>query len=346
MAAAESCLDRPGLLDAFDQHVDAVAAPKQLAVEHHGRHAEHAEHFGLVDDAVMLGACGAMDVGFELAGRATAGRDDVRDCGEIVDLELMAPEPTKHRVVIRTEEAVLLGEQHADAGIERVVDPPGPFHDEPPRIGIAPSVHIGVAHLAPEMRRALFHGPHEFGNAQRIGQPFELDAVRLLEFEQALVGHECVGALVIGVDTHAGAWHWQIPFIRAALPARRGAGAQIGRKKKTIAPGPSDGRSFPFGRQKSQSLPLLFGAETTTFPSEIDGLTAMERTRFEPFGEQLVSATDTQPRSRGSKLLLRVGTGLFWSLVAGIVLARAAFFEPGVYDGFSRVASLAKSLIF
>ncbi|WP_349630356.1 hypothetical protein [Bradyrhizobium canariense] len=59
-----------------------------------------------------------------------------------------------------------------------------------------------------------------------------------------------------------------------------------------------------------------------------------------------MSATDTQPRSRGSKLLLRVGTGLFWSLVAGIVLARAAFFEPGVYDSFSRVASLAKSLVF
>ena len=72
----------------------------------------------------------------------------------------------------------------------------------------------------------------------------------------------------------------------------------------------------------------------------------MERTGLSLSASNLVSATDTQPRSRGSKLLLRVGTGLFWSLVAGIVLARAAFFEPGVYDGFSRVASLAKSLIF
>ncbi|QOZ10693.1 hypothetical protein XH96_26570 [Bradyrhizobium sp. CCBAU 51765] len=109
----------------------------------------------------------------------------------------------------------------------------------------------------------------------------------------------------------------------------------------------SNGRSFPSRGQKRQSLPLPFGAETTTFPSEFDGLArVMERTGFEPFGEQLVSATDTQPRSRTSKLLLRAGTGLFWSLVAGIVLARAAFFEPGVYDGFSRVASLAKSLIF
>jgi hypothetical protein len=72
----------------------------------------------------------------------------------------------------------------------------------------------------------------------------------------------------------------------------------------------------------------------------------MDRTGFEPFGEQMVSATDAQPKSRASKLLLRAGTGLFWSLVAAIVLARAAFFEPGVYDGFSHVAMLAKSLIF
>ena len=72
----------------------------------------------------------------------------------------------------------------------------------------------------------------------------------------------------------------------------------------------------------------------------------MERSGFEPFGEQLVSATDSPPKSRASKLLLRTGTTLFWSLVAGIVLARATFFEPGVYDSFSRVASLAKSLIF
>lgn len=72
----------------------------------------------------------------------------------------------------------------------------------------------------------------------------------------------------------------------------------------------------------------------------------MERTGFEPFGEQLASATVAEPKSRASKLLLRTGTGLFWSLVAAIVLARAAFFEPGVYDSFSHVASLAKSLIF
>ena len=72
----------------------------------------------------------------------------------------------------------------------------------------------------------------------------------------------------------------------------------------------------------------------------------MERLRYEPFGERLAPEGDARPRSRASRYLLWAGTGLFWSLVAGIVLARAAFFEPGVYDGFSRVASLAKSLIF
>lgn len=72
----------------------------------------------------------------------------------------------------------------------------------------------------------------------------------------------------------------------------------------------------------------------------------MERTGFEPFGEQLVSTTDTQPRSRASKMLLRAGTGLFWSLVGGIVIARAVFFEPGVFDEFQRVAALVKAAIF
>ena len=72
----------------------------------------------------------------------------------------------------------------------------------------------------------------------------------------------------------------------------------------------------------------------------------MERTGFEPFGEQLVSAADPQPKSRAPKLLLRAGTTLFWSLVAGIVLARAAFFQPGIYDGISPVAYLRKNQKF
>ena len=72
----------------------------------------------------------------------------------------------------------------------------------------------------------------------------------------------------------------------------------------------------------------------------------MERADFEPFGERLAPGRDARPQSRAAKYLLWAGTGLFWSLVGAIVLARAAFFEPGIFDGFGRVASLAKSLIF
>ena len=72
----------------------------------------------------------------------------------------------------------------------------------------------------------------------------------------------------------------------------------------------------------------------------------MDRLRYEPFGECLAPEGDAEPRSRASKYLLWAGTGLFWSLVAGIVTARAVFFEPGVFDEFTRVAALVKAAIF
>jgi hypothetical protein len=72
----------------------------------------------------------------------------------------------------------------------------------------------------------------------------------------------------------------------------------------------------------------------------------MERLRYEPFGERLAPERDAAPRSRASRYLLWAGTGVFWSLVATIVLARAVYFEPGVFDEFSRVAALVKGAIF
>lgn len=72
----------------------------------------------------------------------------------------------------------------------------------------------------------------------------------------------------------------------------------------------------------------------------------MERAQYEPFGERLADKGEAATSARASKYLLWTGAGLFWSLVGTIVLARAAFFEPGIYDGFSRVAALAKGLIF
>jgi hypothetical protein len=72
----------------------------------------------------------------------------------------------------------------------------------------------------------------------------------------------------------------------------------------------------------------------------------MGRLRYEPFGERLAPQDEAAPRSRGSKYLLWAGTGLFWSLVGAIVMARAVLFEPGVFDHFSRIAGYAKTLIF
>ena len=71
----------------------------------------------------------------------------------------------------------------------------------------------------------------------------------------------------------------------------------------------------------------------------------MERLRYEPFGEHLASEGDAAP-SRASKYLSWAGICLFWSLVGGIVIGRAIFFEPGVFDDFIRVASLVKAAIF
>jgi len=72
----------------------------------------------------------------------------------------------------------------------------------------------------------------------------------------------------------------------------------------------------------------------------------MERLRYEPFGERLAPEREAGPASRASKYLLWASAGLFWSLVVGIVLARAVFFEPGVFDSFSRFAAYATELIF
>jgi hypothetical protein len=72
----------------------------------------------------------------------------------------------------------------------------------------------------------------------------------------------------------------------------------------------------------------------------------MDRLRYEPFGERLAPEGEAGPRSRASKYLLWSGTGLFWSLVVAIVVARAAIFEPGVFDEFTRVAALVKNAIF
>jgi hypothetical protein len=73
-------------------------------------------------------------------------------------------------------------------------------------------VHIGVTHLAPEVRRALLHRSHEFRDAKRIRQPFKFNAVLFFQLEKPLVGDESVRTLVVGVDAYARFLHRVILF--------------------------------------------------------------------------------------------------------------------------------------
>jgi hypothetical protein len=70
----------------------------------------------------------------------------------------------------------------------------------------------------------------------------------------------------------------------------------------------------------------------------------MERVEFEPFGERLAPVV-ARRGERASKWLLWVGSAVFWSLAAAIVLARAIYFDPGVFVAFGRVAVLARYVI-
>lgn len=99
--------------------------------------------------------------------------------------------------------------------------------------------------------------------------------------------------------------------------------------------------------EKNELLLLRFGPQRTKLGSDFNRSgSVIERVNFEPLGERLTPDRGDRSQSAASRYLLRAGSGIFWSLVAAIVLARAAWFEPGIYDGFNRVAALAKSAIF
>jgi hypothetical protein len=72
----------------------------------------------------------------------------------------------------------------------------------------------------------------------------------------------------------------------------------------------------------------------------------MQQVQFDSFGEPLpeqASVVDAPART-GSRVALRTGMGLFWSLVVVIVTARAFFFDPDFASQFSRVADLAHTI--
>jgi hypothetical protein len=66
----------------------------------------------------------------------------------------------------------------------------------------------------------------------------------------------------------------------------------------------------------------------------------MERTKFEPFGEEVNLAETVEVSSPASRWVMRVGSTLFWTLAGTIVVARAIYFDPGIFDGFARALAL------
>lgn len=65
----------------------------------------------------------------------------------------------------------------------------------------------------------------------------------------------------------------------------------------------------------------------------------MERTKFEPFGEEVNLAESAEVQSGASRWLMWVGSALFWTLAGAIVVARAIYFDPGIFDGFARAVA-------
>lgn len=70
----------------------------------------------------------------------------------------------------------------------------------------------------------------------------------------------------------------------------------------------------------------------------------MSQPAFDPFGEPVAAAELSLAPDRASKWLKSTGTGLFWVLVAGIVLARAVYFEPGSFS-FDHAVAWVQGLV-
>ncbi len=71
----------------------------------------------------------------------------------------------------------------------------------------------------------------------------------------------------------------------------------------------------------------------------------MRNDHFDPFGERLSGSGDALPQSRISRVALRAGVGLFWGLVAVIVTARVATFNPDLASSFSSFAANCVHLV-
>ncbi len=74
--------------------------------------------------------------------------------------------------------------------------------------------------------------------------------------------------------------------------------------------------------------------------------TAMPDVQFDSFGEPLPDSRvlAARPAGNASRWMLRIGTGLFWSLVVAILSARVLYFDPDFAAKFGQVAALFRPI--
>jgi hypothetical protein len=72
----------------------------------------------------------------------------------------------------------------------------------------------------------------------------------------------------------------------------------------------------------------------------------MKNVEFDAFGEPMAKsqALAIEPHGSVSRWMARAGTGIFWSLVVVIVLARAVYFNPGFGDQISQLSMQLSAL--
>ena len=111
-------------------------------------------------------------------------------------------------------------------------------------------------------------------------------------------------------------------------------------------------KEFPFRAKAEKTLPTPYRKRHFASLDEAPNIAtlrgyteaAMSQSAFDPFGEPVPPVEPSIAGDRSSNWLQSAGTGLFWLLIGGIVLARAVYFEPGSFS-FDRAVAWVQGVL-
>ena len=111
-------------------------------------------------------------------------------------------------------------------------------------------------------------------------------------------------------------------------------------KSEIFSPRPLQGKKHPHWRRKRKFATI---AGTRSIPDILaigdKGLSRWNAPNSSPLGKKLTSRNSAGVESGASGWLMRLGTAVFWTLAGTIVVARAIYFDPGIFDGFARAVA-------